>query len=203
MLALCWLIFRSWATFFRSWPPLARLLAVFCSCWSFFSRFGSLRVGSWCAQGQFLRVQNLIFRCFVARAGLQCASIVDEQNPQFFLGFCMVFTYRKRCAQGAIYSKIIPGGCRTKLPAKNVLKTFLGVDSGKVWCSLGRHLASFCALLGDSWPLLGASGASLGHFLGALGRLLAALGRFGAAFWRPGPSQASILKNLGTPRTGF
>ena len=94
----------------------------------------------------------------------------------------MVFTHRKRCAQAATRIKIVPGASRTKLSAKNVLKTCLGVDSGKVWCSLGRLLASFCLPLGGCWPLLAASWVSLGHFLGVLGCLLVGLGSFWAEF---------------------
>ena len=84
-----------------------------------------------------------------------------------------------------------------------MLKTRLGVDSGRVWRSLGRHLAAFCLLLGGSWPLFGASGSSLGHFLDALGWVLAALWSFSTAFWPPGPSQALILKGLGTSPIEF
>ena len=115
----------------------------------------------------------------------------------------MVFTHRKLCAQATKRRKIVPGACRTELPAKIVLKTRLGVDSGRVWRSLGRHLAGFCSLLGGSWPLLGASWASLGHFLDALGCLLAALWSFRAAFWLPGLPQASILEGLGTSQAEF
>ena len=39
MLGPCWLIFRSWASFFRSWTPLARLVRVFSSCSTFFLAF--------------------------------------------------------------------------------------------------------------------------------------------------------------------
>ena len=99
--------------------------------------------------------------------------------------------------------KIGPGACRTELPAKIVLKTRLRMDSGRVWRRLGCHLASFCSLLDAFWPLLGGSWASLGHFLDALGCLLAALWSFMAAFGFPGPSQASILKGLGTSQTEF
>ena len=53
MLGPCWLIFRSWASFFHSGPPLARLFGVFYSRSTFFSRFGCLRVGCLAIQGQF------------------------------------------------------------------------------------------------------------------------------------------------------
>ena len=48
---------------------------------------------------------------------------------------------------------------------------------------------------------LGRLPASLGHFLDALGCLLAALWSFMAAFRLPGPSQALILRGLGTSQT--
>ena len=182
MLALCWHIFRSWASFFRSWLALGRLFGVFCSCWSFFLRFGSLRVRFWSVQGQFWRVRTLIFRCFVAPAFWPCEKTPDAQKPQFSQDFYIFFTHRKLCALATKKRKIVPRACRTELPTKIVLKTRLGMDSRRVWRSLGRHLAGFCPLLGSSWPLLDASWASLGHFLGALGCLLAALGCFRAAF---------------------
>ena len=99
--------------------------------------------------------------------------------------------------------KIIPGACSTELSAKIVLPFRLEMDSGGVWRSLGCHLTGFCSLLGGFWPLLGTSWASLGHFLDALGCLLAALWSSAAALRLPGPSQASILKGLGTSQTEF
>ena len=115
----------------------------------------------------------------------------------------MVFTYCELCLQATKQRKIVSEAWPTELPAKIVLQSRLGVDSGRVWCSLGRHLTGFCSLLGGFWPLLGTSWASLGHFLDALGCLLAALWSFTAAFRLPGPSQASILKGLGTSLTEF
>ena len=115
----------------------------------------------------------------------------------------MVFTHRRLWSQATKRRKIVPGACRTELPAKIVLKTCLGVDFGRVCRSQGQHLDGFWLLLGGSWPLLGASWASLGHFLDALGRVLAALWSFKAALWLPGPSQALILEALGTSPTEF
>ena len=115
----------------------------------------------------------------------------------------MVFPHRTLCAQATKRFKIVPGPCQIELPAKIVLKTRLGADSGRVWRSLGRHLAGFCSLLGGSWPLLDASWASLGHFLGALGCLLAARWSSMVAFWVPRPSQGPILEGLGTSPTRF
>ena len=153
--------------------------------------------------GTISRVRNYFFWCFVVRAGLQCEKIAHVQKPQFFLCFCMVFTYCELCLQATKQRKIIPGACSTELPAKIVLPFRLEMDSGGVWRSLGRHLTGFCSLLGGFWPLLGTSWASLGHFLDALGCLLAALWSCTAAFRFPGPSQASILKGLGTSQTEF
>ena len=121
--------------------------------------------------------------CSARRAkSLQYEKTPDVQKLQFFLGFCMFFTHRKLYALATKHCKIVPRACRTELPTKIVLKTRLGMDSKRVWRSLGRHLAGFCPLLGSSWPLLDASWASLGHFLDALGCLLAGLGSFRAAF---------------------
>ena len=148
----------------------------------------------WGRPGAIWRVRNCFFRCFVMREGLQFENIAHVQKPQFFLCFCMVFTYCELCLQATKQRKIVSGACPTELPAKIVLQSRLEVDSGRVWCSLGRHLTGFCSLLGGFWPLLGTSWASLGHFLDALGCLLAALWSCTAAFRFPGPSQASILK---------
>ena len=203
MLALCWLIFRSWASFFHSGTPLARLLGVFLLTFDFFFAFWVAPGRMFGHPGTISRVRNYFFWCFVVRAGLQCEKIAHVQKPQFFLCFCMVFTYCELCLQATKQRKIIPGACSTELPAKIVLQFRLEMDSGGVWCSLGRHLTGFCSLLGGFWPLLGTSWASLGHFLDALGCLLAALWSFTAAFRLPGPSQASILKGLGTSQTEF
>ena len=75
---------------------------------------------------------------------------------------------------------------------------------------LGRPLARFWVVLGDSWAslgqLLGALGrllAPLGHFLGALGHLLAGLWRSLATFWRPEAARASIFEGFWTCQAGF
>ena len=120
-----------------------------------------------------------------------------------FFQFLQVFIYCELSLQATNQRKIISGACSTELPAKIVLPFRLEMDSGGVWRSLGRHLTGFCSLLGGFWPLLGTSWASLGHFLDALGCLLAALWSCTAAFRFPGPSQASILKGLGTSQTEF
>ena len=108
------------------------------------------------------KVRNCFFRCFVMREGLQFENIAHVQKPQFFLCFCMVFTYCELCLQATKQRKIVSGACPTELPAKIVLQSRLGVESGRVWCSLGRHLTGFCSLLGGCWLLLGTSWASLG-----------------------------------------
>ena len=136
-------------------------------------------------------------------ASLQCQKALNVPKPLLFLGFCMVFTYRKLFAQAQKRYKIAPGACQTQLPTKIVLKTRFGAEFGRVWGSLGRHLGSFWAVLGASWRLLGASWAPLGHFLGALGRLLAGLGRFLVAFRLPVPSWTPILEGSGTCRARF
>ena len=82
------------------------------------------------------------------------------EKPQFFLCFCMVFTCCELCLQASKQRKIVAGACSTGLAAKIVLQFRLEMDSGEVWCSLGRHLTGFCSLLGGFWPLLGTSWAS-------------------------------------------
>ena len=203
MLALCWLIFRSWASFSRSWTPLARLLGVFYSCSSFFSRFRSLRVGFGDVQRQFGGSETAFFGVLSRARVCNAKKLRMCKKRQFFMCFCMVFTYCELCLQATKQRKIIPGACSTEPPAKIVLPFRLEMDSGEVWRSLGRHLTGFCSLLGGFWPLLGTSWASLGHFLDALGCLLAALWSCTAAFRFPGPSQASILKGLGAAQTEF
>ena len=156
----------------------------------FFLRSGSLWIRFWTVQPQFWRVQNLIFRCFVARAGLQFEKILDMQKPIIFPRF--LFGFYKSPALSSSY-KTTQNRSRSlsnRASYEDVLKTRLGLDSGRVWRSLGRHLADFCMVLGGSRTLLGASWASLGHFLGAFGCLWAVLRSFRAAFWLPGVSQA-------------
>ena len=167
MLALCWLIFRSWASFFHSGTPLARLLGVFLLTFDFFFAFWVAPGRMFGHPGTISRVRNYFFWCFVVRVCLQCEQMAHVQKPQFFLCFCMVFTYCELCLQATKQRKIIPGACSTELPAKIVLQFRLEMDSGGVWRSLGRHLTGFCSLLGGFWPLLGTSWASLGHFLDA------------------------------------
>ena len=126
-------------------------------------------------QGWFFRLQNAICQCFCAPARAQSRNVRHATEPQFFLGFCMVFTHRMLRALDLNRREIDPKAGRTALSAKIVPKTRLGVDSGRVGLALERHLADFCSLLVGSWPLLGASWASLGHFSDALGCLVAAL----------------------------
>ena len=168
----------------------------------FFRVLGGFGSDVWASWDDF-EGPKILFWGFVVRAGLQCEKSAHVQKPQFFLCFCVVFTYCELCLQATKQRKIIPGACSTELPAKIVLPFRLEMDSGGVWRSLGRHLTGFCSLLGGFWPLLGSSWASLGHFLDALGCLLAALWSCTAAFRFPGPSQASILKGLGTSQTEF
>ena len=193
------------------------LLGVFFSLWNasrtFVGRFFthvrlSFRVlggsGSdvWASRDNF-EGPKLLFLVFCRPRRSAIRKIAHVQKPQFFQGFCMVCTHCELCDRDTKRRKIVPGACLTELPAKIVLPFRLEMDSGGVWRSLGRHLTGFCSLLGGFWPLLGTSWASLGHFLDALGCLLAALWSCTAAFRFPGPSQASILKGLGTSQTEF
>merc|ERR1711871_260956 len=89
MLALRWHIFRSWATFLRSWLPLARLFGVFYSCSSFFSRFGSLRVGFGDVLGQFGKSETAFFGV------LSCARVCNSKTLRVYKNhnFSCVFVW--------------------------------------------------------------------------------------------------------------
>ena len=62
LLGPCWLIFCSWAPFFRSWLVLKRFLHFFGSCWSFFSGLGSLRARFWVVWAGFWSLLTNIFQ---------------------------------------------------------------------------------------------------------------------------------------------
>ena len=106
----------------RLFFALGRLLG---ACWAFvallgsvFLRVGSLRVRVWSVRAQIWNVQYLVFRCFVARTRVQGKKTPHVQKPQFFLGFCIVFTHRKFCTQAKKRHKIVPQTFRTKLLTK-------------------------------------------------------------------------------------
>ena len=142
MLALCWLIFRSWAFFFHSGTPLARLSGVFLLTIDFFFAFWVAPGRMFGHPGTISRVGNCFFWCFVARAGQQCEKIAHVQKPKFFLRFCMVFTHRELCDRDTKRRKIVPGACLTELPAKIVPKMCL---ENPCWHSLSafqNHLAA-------------------------------------------------------------
>ena len=157
----CWHYVGSFFALGRLFFTLERLSHV---CWAFFYSRSTFFFAFWVAPGRMFghpgtisRVRNYFFWCCVVRAGLQCEKIAHVQKPQFFLCFCMVFTYCELCLQATKQRKIIPGACSTELPAKIVLPFRLEMDSGGVWRSLGRHLTGFCSLLGGFWRLLGTS----------------------------------------------
>ena len=182
MLALCWLIFRSWVSFSCSWTSLARLQSVFYSCSSFFSRFGSLRVGFSGVRGQFGGSEIVFFGV------LSCARVCNEKKLPMCTNhsFSCVFVWFLHIASFVFKpqnnAKSFPEPVQRTFLQWILLPSRLGVDSGRVWRSLGRLWASFCPVLVGSWPIWGASWPSLGHFWGALGCLLAALGSFRATF---------------------
>ena len=163
MLGPCWLNFRSWARLGR----IFRSCCVYCRCWLFFWRSGPLgtRVlggsGSdvWASRDNFegLKLLFLVFcRPRWSAMRKKCACAKTTVFPVFLYGFYIL----RACLQVTKQRKIIPGACSTELPAKIVLQFRLEMDSGGVWCSLGRHLTGFCSLLGGFWPLLGTSWAS-------------------------------------------
>ena len=70
MLGPCWHIFRSWASFFRSWLVLERFLHFFGSCWSFFSSFGPPRPRFWVVRGNPRGLQGRLSLSIFARSGM-------------------------------------------------------------------------------------------------------------------------------------
>ena len=145
MLALCWLIFRSWASFSRSWTPLARLLGVFYSCSSFFSRFGWLRVGCLGIQGQFRGSETTFFGVLSSVQVCNAKKLRMCKNHSFscvFVWFLHVASFVFKLQNNA---KSLPGpvqqGLLQRLCSNSVLKWILE----GVWCSLGRCLTGFCS----------------------------------------------------------
>ena len=91
MLALCWLIFRSWASFFHFGTPLARLLGLFLPTVDFFFAFWVAPGRMFGHPGTISRVRNYFFWCFVV-----CACQAMRKNgtcvkttvfPVFLYGF--------------------------------------------------------------------------------------------------------------------
>ena len=87
VLGPCWHYVGSWAPFFRSWPLLERFLNFFCSCWSFFSGFGSLWTRFCVVWGRFWSFQNYIFRCFSVLASTHHRNALHATKPQFLRCF--------------------------------------------------------------------------------------------------------------------
>ena len=130
----------------------------------------------------------------------------------------MVFLHGKLCGQVAARRKSITGACRTELPAKIVLTTRLGMDSGNVWQMLQEtHIqihssSSFtpCSAavraqhmeLKPSWLLKPQKTSAPAHFyllkLSVFKKLR--LGGLRARFWRP---RGSILEGPGLIFEGF
>ena len=115
----------------------------------------------------------------------------------------MVFPDRALGAEATKRHKIVPCACRTELPAKIALKTHLGMDSGSVWRSLGRHLAGLSALLGApgrSWALLGQLLNTSWALLAVSGLLCGASGSHLGSQTRPRPR---FSWGWGRPRLSF
>ena len=136
MLALCWPICRSWASLFHSGTPLARLLGVFLLTVDFFFAFWVAPGRMFGHPGTISRVRNYFFWCFVVRAGLQCEKIAHVQKPQFFLCFCMVFTYCELVFKLQNNAKSFPGPVQQsflqRLCSHSVLKWILE-GFGALW----------------------------------------------------------------------
>ena len=161
MLALCWHIFRSWACFLRSWLPLARLLDVFYSCSSFFSRFGSLRVGFGDVQGHFGGAETAFFGALSCGGVCNSKKLRMHRNHSFacvFVWFLHIASFVFKPQNNANHSRSL---------------------SNRASCKDCAPIASW----GGFWSGLVLSGASLDRLLFALGRLLASLGHFLGVSW--------------------
>ena len=172
MLALCWHIFRSWASFLRSWLPLARLWDIFYSCSSFFSRFGSLRVGFGNVQKHFGGVETAFF------GALSCGGVCNSKNcactkttifPVLLYGFYILraLSPSHKTTQNHFRGLFNRASCKdcAPIPSCNGFWTGLalsGASLDRLLFALGRLLASLGHFLGVSWALLGCSWLSLG-----------------------------------------
>ena len=107
----CWHYVGSFFALGRLFLALGRLVRV---CTAFFTHvrlfFRVLgRSGSdFRASGGNLEGPKLFFRCFVVRAGPRCKKFAHVRKPQFFLCFCMVFTYCELCLQATKQRKSFP-----------------------------------------------------------------------------------------------
>ena len=163
LLGPCWHYVGSFFALGRLFLALGRHLRV---CWAFFTHvrlFFRVLGGAgsdFQASGDNLEGPKLLFLVFCCprmsamRKNGTCAK--TTVFPVFLYGFYIL----RALSSSHKTTQIIPGACPTELPAKIVLQSRLGMDSGRVWCSLGRHLTGLCALLGGCWLLLGTSWAS-------------------------------------------
>ena len=197
----CWHYVGSFFALGRLFFTLERLSHV---CWAFFysrstffSRFGWLRVGCLGIQGQFRGSETTFFGVLSSAQVCNAKKLRMCKNHSFscvFVWFLHIASFVFKLHNNA---KSFPGPVQQsflqRLCSSSVLKWILeslvlsGAPLDWLLFALGRLLASLGRFLGVSWP-----------FLDALGCLLAALWSFMAAFGFPGPSQASILKGLGT-----
>ena len=157
--------------------PLFSLLAASCA---FVGRFWFMLVvffAFWVAPGPILErpgtileVRNLIFRGFVARAGLQCENIAHVQKPPFVYVFAWFLHIASSVLKPKNDTKSFPKpfeqSSLQKLRKKRVL--------GWILEGSGALLAVSGPAFVHSWPAPGLSGVLLGRLLGTSGALLAA-----------------------------
>ena len=149
MLALCWLIIRSWALLRRLLGAIGPLLCVSRLLVGVLDRFFGVR--DWSGldlggfgdhPGRFFELLNLIFRWFGVHTGLLFANALDMLKPRQNIGKTYVFpmfqAHHACRTQDKNRHKIVPGACRTELPTKIVLKTWLGTLRAPFWRGLGH-----------------------------------------------------------------
>ena len=205
LLGPCWHIFRSRASFFRSWPSLGRLLVVCCSSWSFFWRFGSLRVENggrnspcWGHVGTMLAHFSL-FGCSCIKIALiggnhskNCGfQALRNSNNRLKLALglswpCLGLSWPVLSLSWYVLACLEPVLTLSWVCLGPVLAC-LGpvlVLSWAVLACLGPVLGVSWVCLGLSWPVLGLSWPLLGLSWACLGALLAC---HGPVLSRPGP----------------
>ena len=172
MLALCWLIVRSWASFFHSGTPLARLLGVFLLTVDFFRVLGGSGSDVWASRDNFEgpKLLFLVF-CRPRRSAMRknCACAKTTVIPVFLYGFYILRAFSSRHITTQNHSRGLFNRASCKdcapIPSGNGFWRGLalsGASLDRLLCALGRLLASLGHFLGVSWALLGRSWLSLG-----------------------------------------
>ena len=207
MLGPCWHYVGSFFALGRLFFTLERLSHV---CWAFFysrstffARFGWLRVGCLGIQGQFRGSETTFFGVLSSAQVCNAKKLRMCKNHTFSCVFLYGFYILRALSSSHKTTQNHSRGLFNRASCKDCAPiaswggfwkglVFSGASLDRLLFALGRLLVSLGPFLGVSWA-----------FLDALGCLLPALWSFTAAFRLPGPSQASILKGLGTSQTEF